>query len=73
MIEMSLTTVGLTVETHGHTFVTRRLPEDVVLDNGPNIHWGTMQKIKANGIQHIQCSTYHSSSNGQLRDLFACS
>ena len=60
--EMSSTTVAKTITVLRHTY---GLPEQVVLDNGPQFSSKDFAVfMKENGVKHIKSAPYHPFSNG---------
>ena len=64
VVIMSDTTAEKTVDALRAIFATHGLPEQVVSDNGPQFTSQAFEQfMKLNGIRHLRCSPYHSSSN----------
>ena len=67
VIEMKSTTAAATIEELRRLFATYGLPEQVVLDNGPQFASSAFSMfLKSNGVKHIRCAPYHPSSNGAV-------
>ena len=62
---MLKTTTSKTIELLRHMFAAYGLPEQLVLDNGPQfVSEEFRQFTRGNGIKHIRSSPYHPASNG---------
>ena len=62
---MSSTTVEKTTEVLHHIFAAYAIPEQVVMDNGPQFAAEACDTfMKKNGIRHICTIPYHPASNG---------
>ena len=65
VIEMSSTTSSKTIMVLCHLFASYNLLEQLVSDKGPQFHSDEFQWfMRTNGVKHINCAPYHSSSNG---------
>ena len=67
VIEMKSTTAAATITQLRQLFAPYGLPEQVVTNNGPQFSAGEFNSfLKSNGVKHIQCISYHPSSNGAV-------
>lgn len=65
VIEMPSTTAGRTIMDFRRLFAAYGLPEQLVIDNGPQfISQEFSLFMRMNGVKHIGCTPYHPSSNG---------
>ena len=60
---MTSATTAKTVEVLRQLFPSYGLPEEVVLDNGPQFI-SVSDFMKANGVKHVRIAPYHPASNG---------
>ena len=64
---MSSTTASATIQALCFLFATHGLPEEVVLDNGPQFVAQEMKEfLKSNGIHHCLSLPYNPASNGEF-------
>ena len=67
VIEMTSTTAQKTIIELRRIFAAYGLPEQVVMDNGPQFVADELATfMKMNGIKHIRCAPYHPLSNGAV-------
>jgi len=65
----SSTTASAIIQALRFLFATHGLPEEVVLDNDPNIvAQETNEFLKSNGIRNCLSSPYHSASDGEVEE-----
>ena len=72
--EMPSTTAQKTVDMLRHVFATFGLPQQLVLDNGPQFVAAEISEFfKQNGVKHICCNLYHLASNWLAERFVRCS
>ncbi len=65
LYEMSSITAQKTVDVLRHVFATFCLPQQLVLDDGPQFVAAEISEFWVkNRVRHIRCNTYHPVSNG---------
>ena len=70
VVPMKKTTADATITELRRLFSSYGLPEQVVSDNGPQFVSEEFKAfLKSNGVKHIRCSPYHTSSNGAVERL----
>ena len=67
IFEMSQTTADKIIALLRHLFALYGVPDRIVSDNGPQFVTEDFAVfMKSNGAKHLQCSPYHSASNGAV-------
>ena len=70
IIELKSTTANKTIEELCKLFALYGLPEQMVMDNGPQfISEQFAIFVKANGVKHIESPPYHPATNGAVERL----
>ena len=70
IVEIKSTTASRTVEELRKLFSSYGLPEQLVMDNGPQfVSEEFAMFTKVNGVKHIKNAPYHPSTNGAVERL----